>query len=84
MTYDLRRLRLHGMIQRIPKTHRYRVTDFGRRAALYFTRVHARLYRPGVAQILPHAPPIPSSLQRAFEKIETQIDQQVRQAKLAA
>src|SRR3954451_18749511 len=63
MTYDLRRLRLHGMIERIPKTHRYRVTDFGLRAALYFTRVHARLYRPGIAQSLPNAPPIRSSLQ---------------------
>src|SRR5262249_3525545 len=26
-TYDLRRLRLHGLIERIPKTHRYRVTS---------------------------------------------------------
>jgi len=26
MTYDLRRLRLHGMIERIPKTHCYRVS----------------------------------------------------------
>jgi len=37
---DLRaqpRLRLHGMIERIPKSHRYRVTDFGFRAALFFT-----------------------------------------------
>ena len=84
MTYDLRRLRLHGMIETIPKTHRYRVTDFGLRAALYFTRVHARLYRPGVARILPHAPPHSSSLQRAFEKLENEIDQQVRHAKLAA
>ena len=25
MTYDLRRLRFHGLIERIPKTHRYRV-----------------------------------------------------------
>ena len=49
MTYDLRRLRLHGMIERIPKTHRYRVTEFGLRATLFFTRVHARLYRPAVA-----------------------------------
>ena len=24
ITYDLRRLRLHGLIERIPKTHRYR------------------------------------------------------------
>ena len=84
MTYDLRRLRLHGMIERIPKTHRYRVTDFGLRAALYFTRVHARLYRPGVARILPNAPPLNSDLQRAFHKLESEIHQQVRQAKLAA
>jgi len=84
MTYDLRRLRLHGMIERIPKTHRYRVTDFGLRAALYFTRVHARLYRPGVAQIMAHAPPMSSALQRAFQRIESEIDQQVQRAKLAA
>lgn len=84
MSYDLRRLRLHGMIERIPKTHRYRVTDFGLRAALFFTRTHARLYRPAVAQILPNAPPTSSRLQRAFEKIQKEIDQQVRDAKLAA
>jgi hypothetical protein len=84
MTYDLRRLRLHGMIERIPKTHRYRVTDFGLRAALYFTRVHARLYRPGVAQILPNAPPMTASLQRAFHKLEAEIDEQIRNARLAA
>ena len=27
MTYDLRRLRLYGLIERIPKTHRYQVTE---------------------------------------------------------
>jgi hypothetical protein len=84
MTYDLRRLRLHGMIERIPKTHRYRVTDFGLRAALYFTRVHARLYRPGVAQVVTNGPPLTPGLQRAFQKLESEIDQHVRHAKLAA
>src|SRR5438270_494202 len=84
MTYDLRRLRLHGMIERIPNTHRYRVTDFGLRAALYFTRVHARLYRPGIAQVLPHAPPLHSDIQRAFNKLEAEIDEHIRNAKLAA
>ena len=29
ITYDLRRLRLHGLIERIPKTHRYRITAQG-------------------------------------------------------
>jgi hypothetical protein len=87
MTYDLRRLRLHGMIERIPKTHRYRVTDFGFRAALFFTRTHARLYRPGFAEVLPklpNAPPGESQLQRHLAKIEAEIDRRVQDAKLAA
>jgi hypothetical protein len=29
MSYDLRRLRAHGLIARIPRTHRYRATDTG-------------------------------------------------------
>src|SRR6516225_9269047 len=55
MTYDLRRLRLHGMIERIPKTHRYRVTPFGLRAALFFTRAHARFTVPAS----PNSAPMP-------------------------
>lgn len=40
ITYDLRRLRMHGLIERIPRTHRYRVTDPGLRYALFLTRAH--------------------------------------------
>jgi hypothetical protein len=46
MTYQLRRLRLHGMIQRLPNTQRYRVTEPGFRAALFFTPAYNRLLRP--------------------------------------
>ncbi len=84
MTYDLRRLRLHGMIERIPKTHRYRVTEFGMRAALFFTRVHARLYRPAVAEVMANAPPGSSALGRHFIKLEEEIDKHVQRAKLVA
>lgn len=86
MTYDLRRL-LHGMIERVPQSHRYRVTDFGFRAALFFTRTHARLYRPGFAEVLPklpNAPPGASALQKQLAKIEAEIDRRVRDAKLVA
>jgi hypothetical protein len=38
MTYNLRRLRLHGMIQRVPKSRRYTVTPFGYRTAMFLTR----------------------------------------------
>ena len=47
MTYQLRRLRLHGMIERLPNTQSYHVTDAGFRAALLFTRAYNRLLRPG-------------------------------------
>src|SRR5262245_24265553 len=32
ITYQLRRLRLHGLIERLPGSFRYRVTSFGSRA----------------------------------------------------
>ena len=75
------------MIERVPKTHRYQVTNFGFRAALFFTRTHARLYRPGFAEVQPklaHAPPSDSQLQRHLAKIEAEIDRRVRNAKLVA
>lgn len=50
MSYQLRRLRLHGLIERVPKSHRYRVTDKGIRTALFFTRSYNRLLRPGYAE----------------------------------
>jgi hypothetical protein len=40
MTYDLRRLRVHGLITRIPRTRRYQITDTGLTRALLFTRAH--------------------------------------------
>ena len=84
MTYDLRRLRLHGMIERIPNTHRYRVTPFGLRAALFFTRVHARLYRPAVAEVMSNGPPDNTGLAHHFAKLEEEIDKRVQRAKLVA
>jgi hypothetical protein len=47
MTYHLRRLRLHGLIQRLPRSHRYRLTNDGLRTALFCTRVYHRVLRPG-------------------------------------
>ena len=57
MTYDLRRLRAHGLIARIPHTHRYRVTDHGLHTAMFLTRVHDRLLPTGLADLAdPHPP----------------------------
>lgn len=63
MTYDLRRLRLHGLIERIPRSHRYRLTALGCSAALFFSRTYLRLLRPALSWPLPSAPSRLSPLQ---------------------
>lgn len=84
MTYDLRRLRLHGLIARVPGTHRYRLTPQGLRTALFFTRVYARILRPGVARLVPTATPDAVVLRPYFDRLEKAIDQWVAHATLAA
>lgn len=84
VSYDLRRLRLHGLIERIPKTHRYRLTSFGLRTALLYTRIYDRALRPGLAHLTPVTPAPTSALKRTFDKLETAIAQWCDQAKLAA
>lgn len=84
MTYDLRRLRLHGLIRRIPKTHRYHLTDEGLRVTLFFTRVYLRILRPGLATILPEEPSGDTTLRQPFDRLAAAIDRWVERAKLAA
>jgi len=84
LTYDLRRLRLHGLIERLPKQHRYRVTNPGLRVAFFVTRLWARSLRPGLATVMPDPPPNDSALRRAFERLERAMDDWCAAAKLAA
>jgi hypothetical protein len=67
MSYHLRRLRLHGLIERIPGTHRYLVTDLGLRASLFLTRVHRRLLVGGMADVEVPYLHVPSKLRSAFD-----------------
>jgi hypothetical protein len=84
MTYQLRRLRLRGLIERIAKTHRYRLTSFGFRVAVFCARTYARILRPGLGLALPATSPYPRSLRRSFDKLEQEVASWVEQAKLAA
>lgn len=83
MTYDLRRLRLHGLIERIPRSHRYRVTLFGFRIALFYTRTYARILRPGLSELF-SPDPAPSPLRKSFDNLDLAIARFCDQAKLAA
>jgi len=84
VTYDLRRLRHHGLIERIPGTFRYQVTDTGLRTARYLTRVHDRLLRTGLAEITDPSPPTPTALRAADRAYQAAIDDLARHAGLAA
>ena len=80
ITYQLRRLRLHGLIERVPKSFRYGVTEFGFRAALFLTRVYNRLLRPGIAAVAPGLRVIESSIKRAFDKLDSTVKAWIEQA----
>jgi hypothetical protein len=83
LTYDLRRLRIHGLICRIPHSFRYQVTLTGLRQALFLTRLTQKFLIPGLAQLTDPSPPAPARLRAAASAYETRLDDLARQAGLA-
>jgi len=85
LTYQLRRLRLHGIISRTPGSQRYTVTDLGLRLALFFTRSYARIIRPGMSEVFTDAPAVADlPLRRAFDQLQQAMEDYVTEGKLAA
>jgi hypothetical protein len=87
LTYDLRRLRIHGLIERIPHSFRYQVTPAGLHQARFLTRLTRltrRLLIPGLSQLTDPSPPAPSRLRAAARAYDAAIDELTRQAMLAA
>jgi len=81
MTYDLRRLRAHGLIIRRPHSHRYQVTDTGLDNALFLTRAHNRLLRTGMAQLTTSEP---GPLRTASRNYQRAVDKLAAESGLAA
>ncbi|MCP4599343.1 MAG: hypothetical protein GY847_02195 [Proteobacteria bacterium] len=88
MTYDLRRLRLHGFIERIPHSNSYHVTQDGMRISLFITKLYARLFRPGLSAVMEgrrktsQETARPPTHRRDLAKLETAMDQFVQAAGL--
>ena len=84
-TYDLRRLRRNGLIERLAGTHTYRVTDHGRRIATLFTKLAARIVVPALTDLeRPAQPAGPRSLTSAWRAYEHELQTLIRTAGLAA
>jgi hypothetical protein len=82
MTYDLRRLRLHGLIDRIPHSHRYRVSDAGLPTAIFLTRVHDRFLPTGLTDMTD--PTTTGPLRAAATRYQQAIDALAHHSGLAA
>jgi hypothetical protein len=79
MTYDLRRLRLNGLIRRLPHTNRYALTGDGIRIAVFYTKVYNRLLIPLTAADQAQAPP---ELRTALAAITRHVDDYANRARL--
>ncbi len=79
MSYDLRRLRLRGLIERIPGTNTYTITPDGLRWAVFTTRVHHQVLKPlHVAD----RPPAPPKVRQALRTLEHHTRAQITGAHL--
>jgi len=81
MTYDLRRLRLHGLIERVPHTNTYTLTPDGLRVALFYTKVHRRVLSPLLEA---DRPPAPMEVRRALLTLDRAVRDYVTNARLGA
>ena len=78
-SYDLARLRVNGLISRIPGRNRYRLTDDGLRFAIFYTKVHDRVLRPLLAPDQPQTPP---PIRKALRTIDIHITETMDRARL--
>lgn len=79
MSYDLSRLTRKGLILRIPKTNTYTLTGDGIRIAIFYTKVHDRLFGPLCAA---DQPPAPIELRHALKVIDQHVDDYIARARL--
>jgi hypothetical protein len=79
ITYDLRRLRLNGLIRRLPHTNRYVLTADGVRITVFYVKVYNRLLVPLTAADQAQAPP---ELRTALAAITHHVDDYVNRARL--
>jgi hypothetical protein len=80
MSYDLRRLRLHGLIQRLPHSNRYLLTPDGIRVAVFYTKLQNRLLRPLLDA---DKTPAPLDVRRAINTLEHAVNDYAHTARLA-
>jgi hypothetical protein len=82
MSYDLRRLRLKGLIARVAGKHTYILTTYGRKVVYLMTKLQQRIFNVASAA-LESASDLPSQLAHAFRRLDDELDKLVAKAQLA-
>ena len=82
MAYDLRRLIRKGLIERLPRSHRCRLTDLGRQLILFCPKVYTRVVCGGLRQFDVGHPP--TQLNIAWRSFEVALNSLLQQARLTA
>jgi DNA-binding transcriptional ArsR family regulator len=86
-TYDLRRLKRKGLIQKQPKSRRYQLTALGRRVGVLFTKTYCRVLTPGLTALDTTLPPEftrRSRLGIAWSRFEHALTKHLQDALIAA
>jgi hypothetical protein len=79
MSYDLGRLRLNGLIERLEASNTYVLTGEGQRVAIFYSKLHQRLLRPLLAA---DAPPAPPPLRQALATIDHHVQDYIDRSRL--
>jgi hypothetical protein len=78
LRYDVRKLRLHGLIERVPKTYAYRFTPKGTKLSILLVQMRKRIYGPlgfGLFRTRPNPEHMPDSrFEKAYLKVEKAMD----------
>jgi hypothetical protein len=81
LRYDLRKLRLHGLIERVPKSYAYHFTSKGSKLSILLVQLRKRIYGPlafGLFRTRPNPEFIPDSrFEKAYLKVEKAIDETI-------
>jgi hypothetical protein len=80
-SYDLRRLRLKGLIVRLPRSNTYLLTEDGQRFAVFYTKLHNRLLRPLMTA---DQPPAPLEVRQALKVLDHAVTDYLDNARIAA
>lgn len=79
LQYDIRKLKAHGIIEKVYKTHKYKLTDFGKKVCILLTLFRKNIYGPLQNQQFVFKPDnnifrYSSKFDKLYQKIDKNID----------